>query len=287
MTSLKPISICVFVLTGLAAANAEPVKLWETSEIYNAPESVAYDGTRGFLYISNCNGSLKNGSPYAEQSISKANLKGEIIKFDWIENLTKPTGICINDDKLYIVDRFGIVVYDLKTDKVSDKFYIKTSNFLNDITVDSDGGIYVSESDTNVIYRIKGRNVEKWLDSEEISRPNGILFDDGKLIVGVNSDNFLKAVNVSSKQITKIAQLGPGIIDGIKKCGDGYLVSHFLGNLYLVKPSGQVTELINTRDAEINIADFEYIAEKDMVVVPAMRKNKLICYRLGQAEKTD
>ena len=281
MKNLKRILICTFVLTGLARANAQPVKLWETGEIFKAPESVAYDGKRGILYISNCNGSLKDGLPYGEQCISKANIKGEIIKFDWIENLTKPTGICINDDKLYIVERFGVVVYDLKTDKVSDKFYIKTSIFLNDITVDSDGGIYVSESDTNLIYRIKDKSVEKWLDSEEISRPNGILFDNGKLIVGVNSDNFLKAVDVSSKQITKIAQLGPGIIDGIKKCGDGYLVSHFLGNLYLVKPSGQITELINTRDAEINIADFEYIADKDMVVVPAMRKNKLICYRLG------
>jgi sugar lactone lactonase YvrE len=284
MENIKLISICVFVLAGLAVAKAEPVKLWETDEIFKRPESVAYDGERGFLYISNL-GSLKNGMPYGDQSISKVDLKGNIIKFDWIGNLTRPTGICINGDKLYIVERFGVVVYDLKADKVSDKFYIKTSYFLNDVTVDSDGGIYVSESDTNVIYRIKGRNVEKWLDSEEISRPNGVLFDNGKLIIGVNSDNFLKAVDVSSRQITKIAELGPGTIDGIKKCGDEYLVSHFSGNLYLVKPSGQVTELINTRDAEINIADFEYIPDKDMIVVPAMRKNKIICYRLGQVEK--
>ena len=159
MRNLMQISICVFVLTGLAVTNAEPVKLWETGAIYNAPESVAYDGTRGFLYISNCNGTLRNGSPYGEQFISKADLKGEIIKLKWIENLTKPTGICINNDKLYIVDRFGVVVYDLGADKVSDKFYIKTSNFLNDITVGSDGGIYVSESDNNVIYKILGRKV--------------------------------------------------------------------------------------------------------------------------------
>jgi hypothetical protein len=281
MQSFKRISFCVFVLAGLAVANAEPVKLWETGAIYNAPESVAYDGIRGFLYISNCNGTLGNGSPYGEQFISKANLKGEIVKLRWIENLTKPTGICINDDKLYIVERFGVVVYDLKTDKVSDKFYIKTSNFLNDITVDSDGGIYVSESDTNVIYKISGRNIEKWLDSEEISRPNGVLYDDGKLLVAVNSDHCLKVINISDKKVTKIAYLGEGILDGIKKCRDGYLVSDFMGNLYLVKLSGQVTELINTRDAEINIADFEYIPDKDMVVSPAMRKNKLICYRLG------
>lgn len=287
MRNFIRISICVFVLAGWVGVNAEPVKIWETDGIFKAPESVAFDGKRGFLYISNCNGSLNNGSPYGHQCISKANLKGEIIKFDWIENLTKPTGICINDDKLYIVERFGVVLYDLKTDKVSDKYYIKTSYFLNDVTIDPEGGIYVSESDTNVIYKILGRNVEKWLDSEEISRPNGVLFDNGKLLVAVNSDHSLKAVNISDKKVTKIANFGEGILDGIKKCRDGYLVSDFMGNLYLVKPSGQVTELINTRDAEINIADFEYIADKDMVVVPAMRKDKLICYRLGLEEKSD
>lgn len=285
MKKFKWIMICIFVLDGLA--NAEPVKLWETGEIFKAPESVAYDSERGFLYISNCNGGLKNGLPYGQHYISKANIKGEIIKFDWIENLTKPTGICIASDKLYIVERFGIVEYDLKEDKVSNKFYIKTSYFLNDITVDSQGGIYVSESDTNTIYKIKDNSVEKWLDSEEISRPNGILFDDGKLLIAVNSDHYLKAVNISDKKVTKIAHLGEGILDGIKKCGDGYLVSDFMGNLYLVKPSGQVTELINTREAKLNIADFEYIPDKNMVVSPAMRSNKLICYRLGQKEKND
>ena len=279
MKNFKRIMICVFVLAGLA--KAEPVKLWETGEIFKAPESVAYDSERGFIYVSNFTGSPKNGSPYGQHYISKVNLKGEIIKLDLIDNLTAPTGICVAGDKLYIVERFGVVEYDLKADKVSNKFYVKTSNFLNDVTVDSQGGIYLSESDTNTIYRIKDSSVEKWLDSKEVSKPNGILYDDGKLLVAVNSDHCLKAVNISNKQVTKIAELGEGILDGIKKCGGGYLVSDFMGNLYLVKLSGKVTELINTREAKINIADFEYIPDKDMVVAPAMRSNKLLCYRLG------
>jgi len=267
--------------------NAQPIKLWETGEIYKAPESVAYDSKRGFLYISNYTQGLKTGSSYGDHSVSKANLQGEILEFDWIKNLTTPTGICIFNDKLYIVERFGIVEYDLKANKISNKILIKTTNFLNDITVDSDGRIYVSESDSNVIYRIKDREVEKWLDSVAISRPNGILFDNGKLIVGVNGDNYLKAVNISNKEIVEIAHLGPGIIDGIKKCGEDYLVSHFLGNLYLVKPSGEVKELLNTRDAKINIADFEYIEDKELIVIPALWNNKLIGYRFRQTEKTD
>ena len=128
MKTLKQIFICVFVLTIFAKANAQPVKLWETGEIYKAPESVAYDSERGFLYISNYTQGVKTGGAYGEHCISKANLQGEIIKFDWINNLTTPTGICISNDKLYIVERFGVVEYDLKADKISNKILFKTTN---------------------------------------------------------------------------------------------------------------------------------------------------------------
>ncbi len=281
MKILWRLLIVVTVLAGFSRAFARAEKVWETGGIYKGPESVAYDAERGFLYVSNYTESVKTGGSYGEHCISKANLKGEILKYDCVGGLTTPTGICISNDKLYIVERFGVVVYDLKADKVEKKIYIKTASFLNDITVDSEGNIYVSESDSNMIYRIADGNVEKWLDSEAVSRPNGILFDDGKLIVGVNSDNNLKAVDVSTKEVVNISHLGPGIIDGVKKCGDGYLVSHYMGNLYMVDASGEVKELINTRDEEINIADFEYIPGKSLVVVPALRNNKLLAYRLS------
>ena len=279
MRNVKWILICLFVLAGFVKVNAQAVKLWETGEIYDRPESAAYDSKRDCLYISNCNGEVKTGTSYGHNSVSKADIKGNILEFDFVKNLTKPTGICIFDDKLYIVERFGVVIYDLDANKIADRIYIKTMNFLNDITVDPEGVIYVSESDTNVIYRIKDKNVEKWLDSREIGRPNGVLYDDGKLIVGVNSDNCLKAVNIADKKVTNIAHLGPGIIDGIKKCGDGYLVSLCMGNLYLVKPTGELTELINTRDPQIYIADFEYIPDKELIVIPTLKNKKLLGYK--------
>ncbi len=273
------------LLMGFTNVHAQLVKLWEVSDVYKAPESVAYDGQRGFLYISNYTQRLKPGSWYGGHCISKANLQGELLKFDWIGNISNPTGICIFKDRLYIVERFGVVEYDLTADKVSNKVYLKTANFLNDVTVDTAGRIYVSESDSNVIYRIENGTVETWLDSEAISRPNGILCDNDKLIVGANSDNYLKAVTITSKEVTNIAHLGPGIIDGIKKCGQDYLVSLFMGNLYLVTPSGQVTELLNTREEKINLADFEYIEDKELIVIPALWNNKLLGYRYQREPK--
>ncbi len=278
MKTVKVIFVSCLILASSANLSAQPVKLWETKEIYKGPESAAYDSVRGVLYVSNYTGGLKQGGQYGNNSIVKAKINGELIQIDWIKNLTTPTGICIFKDKLYIVERFGVIEYDLKGDSVFTKYYIKTSNFLNDITVDSDTNIYVSESDTDIIYKIKNGIVEKWIEDKSISRTNGVLADGNKLIIGVISDSSIRSVNLNTKEIVKIAQLKSGIIDGIKKCGSDYLVSHFEGSLFLVSPDGKIKELINIRNEKINIADFEYIGDQGLIVIPALYNNKLLGY---------
>jgi DNA-binding beta-propeller fold protein YncE len=279
MSKKKSLFFVLFLLSGMLSINAQLVKLWETKEIFKAPESLVFDPQRGFLYVSNLIKDVHDGSFYGDGFISKTNMNGEIIKAEWITNLTAPTGVSIFNDMLYIVERFGVVIYDLKQDKISNRYLIQNTSFLNDITVDLDTNIYITDSGSKTIYKIKNGNVEKWLETEEISYLNGILYDDGKLIIGVNGDTSLKSVDIKTKEIQKIAMLGEGAIDGIKKCGDDYLVSHFQGNIYLVKKNGEVKELLNTREQKIDCADFEYIEDENMIIVPALWNNKLIGYQ--------
>jgi len=117
------------------------------------------------------------------------------------------------------------------------------------------------------------------MDSILISYPNGILYYDNKLIVGANGDNFLRYVDIKTRAVHNIAFLGEGAIDGIKKCGDDYLVSLCSGSLSLVKQNGEVTELLNTKDQKIFCADFEYIEDEKVVIVPTLWNNKLYGYR--------
>jgi sugar lactone lactonase YvrE len=193
--------------------------------------------------------------------------------------LTSPTGLYLFNDRLYIVERFGIVEYDLKLDKVNNRYLISHASLLNDVTVDPDSNIYVTDSYEKTIYQIKNGEVEKWMDTVAIVYPNGIEYDNGKLIVGVNSDNFLKSIDIKTKEIHNIAYLGEGLIDGIKKCDDGYLVSNYYGILFLVNQNGTVTQLMNTKDQNIPCADFEYIKDEKMVIVPTLWNNKLYAYR--------
>jgi hypothetical protein len=175
------------------------------------------------------------------------------------------------------VERFGVVVYDLKLDAIVNKYLIGNNIFINDIAVATDTSIYVTDSGSKSIYKIKNGNVEKWLESDDIANLNGILFDHNKLIIGCG-DQYLKSVDIQSKAISKIAFLGDGSIDGIQKCGEDYLVSHFQGNIYLVTGLGEVKELVNTREQNLNIADFDYVENEGLIIVPALWNNKMVGY---------
>ena len=273
------LTIVLLVLYSSLRIDAQMIKIWETGEIFKAPESVVYDQKREVIYVSNYTKRMKDGLSYGDCFVSKVNKNGEIIKFDWIPNLTSPTGLCLFKDTLYIVERFGVVEYNLNLDKINNRFRISQSSFLNDVTVDMDGNIYVTDSNVKTIYRIKNGEVIKWMDTVEISYLNGIEYDEGKLIVVVNSDNFLKSIDIKTKEINNIAFLGEGLFDGIKKCDEGYLVSDYYGILLLVDKNGTVTQLMNTKEQDIPCADFEYIKNEKMVIIPTLWNNKLYGYK--------
>ena len=278
---MKPLIItflCCSVFFTSCAQKLE--KLWETEPVLESPESVVYDPVRDMLYTSCLRKERNSDQFYGNNFISKVDLKGNVVELKWIENLSEPTGICIFNDQLYITERYGIVVYDLKTDKVDRKIQIKTLRFLNDVTVADDSTIYVSESDTEKIYAIKGDEVSTFLDSAIVSRTNGLLFDDGMLLAGVNSDSTIKAINPATKEVSTMAQLISGTIDGIRPMGDDYLVSYYDGNIFQVSKNGNVKELLNTRDIPIRTADIDYIESKKILIIPTLWSNNLIAYQL-------
>ncbi len=279
MIKIINLSIVLLVILCSLRIDAQMNKIWETGENFKAPESVVYEQKRGVLYVSNYTRKMRDGLSYGDCSVSKVNKNGEIINFNWISNLTSPTGLYLFEDNLYIVERFGIVEYDLNLDKINNRFRISQASLLNDVTVDMDSNIYVTDSYEKTIYRIKNGEVIKWMDTSAIAYPNGIEYDDGNLIIGVNGDNYLKSIDIKTKEIHNIAFLGEGLIDGIKKCDEGYLVSLYYGILLMVNHNGRVTELLNTKEQDIPCADFEYIENEKMVIIPTLWKNKLYGYK--------
>jgi len=88
-------------------------------------------------------------------------------------------------------------------------------------------------------------------------------------------------VDVKTRSITAVTCLGAGVIDGIRPAGDGsYLVSHWEGRVFSVSPSGRVVELMDAA-GQFNTADFEYLTDHRLLIVPTFVDNRVVAYRLS------
>ena len=268
---------------GTAVFHHEKVKkAWKTAKVFLMPESAVYDPIREVIYVSNYDGynrSRKEGKQY----ISKVSLKGKIEELKWVRGVFNPTGLAVFQDKLYAAEIRSLVEIDINSGQIVNRYPAPGSVFLNDVAVDKSGNIYISDSAKHLIFRFAEGRFEEWLKGDEIRNPNGLHVHENHLIVGNNGDKCLKSVNLADKRISTIVKLGPGIIDGVKTDKDGnYLVSHWEGKLYRITPQGQITKILDTTAPEINEADFEYIVEKNLIIIPTFFDNRLIAYKIKE-----
>ena len=255
-------------------------KSWETKNVFKIPESVAYDASSNSIFVSNYDGYNPSRGP-GRQTISKISIDGSIEKLDWVTGFNNPTGIAVHDGKLFVVHRSGVAEIDISSGKITNQVEIPTPGFLNDLAIDQNGVMYVSDSRRSVIFRIADNQVEEWLSGESIANPNGVAVLDNSLIIGVNGEKALKSVDIDSKEISTIITFATGVIDGIEiDKNKQILMSLNEGQLFRISLSGDVTKLIDSSVKDQNTADFTYISEKNAVVIPTFIDNRVIMYSL-------
>ncbi len=265
-------------------------KAWETPADFLTPESVLYDPKRDVLYVTSFDFRYKADAKEEEYTgfISKVKLNGEIEELKWVTHLHAPCGMGIHKNKLFTVERGNLVEIDLKSGKILERYPIPGSEFVNDLAIDSRGNIYISDTSPSShidsrIFKYKDGKFEVWMDSEEINRANGLYVHDGNLLVGNTGDGRLKSIDLDNKKISTITCLGAGVVDGIRIDRDGnYIVSHWEGQTYVVSQAGEVVEILDTMETGLNSADFEFIKDKDLLIIPTFVGNKVVAYRLSK-----
>jgi sugar lactone lactonase YvrE len=261
------------------AAGVAP--LWETPAAFRMPESAAWDPARKVLYVSNYDGFHPGGAEPA-QSIARVSADGQVLAADWIAGLRNPTGLAVAGDRLWAVERTGLVEIDIPAGAVAARHPLPGAGMLNDVAVAPDGAVFVSDSARAAVYRFAGGQWEPWLQGEAIARPNGLLVQGGRLLVAVNGDGCLKSVDLTTKAVTVVARFGPGLLDGLQAEPDGsLLVSHNEGRLFRVSPAGEITKVLDLSVIEVPIADFAYDPAGRRVVFPTWLDNRVMAYRLG------
>ena len=249
------------------------VKRWEIKNKLKYPESVQYDRKRDVLYVSNF---YNEG----EEFISKISLNGEIVKTEWINGLLQPAGMCMSNDKLYVVGRRALVEIDPDQGTIVNRYLFPNPGMPNDVAVDEKGDFFITDTRRNLIYRLSGGKMEVWLNSDDLPKPNGICIDKGRMLIGTSGDGCIKTVDLVNKSISTMVCLGEGaIMDGISADGKGnYLISDYNGRLFKISGKGEKQLLLNTTAPSRFCAAFEYIPEKRLLIIPTLFDNRLVAY---------
>lgn len=257
-----------------ASAQHSLTKLWATDTTLATPESVLFDAQNKLLYVS-----LIQGAPDGKDGnggVAKVGLDGKIINAAWVTGLNAPKGLGKYGNTLYVADINEVVMIDILKAAIVKKIRVENAKFLNDITVDNKGIVYVSDSDNGTVYRINNGDVSTYFES--LKGPNGLLAVNNELYI-LASGALLKTNE--TKKIQTLAEGMDASTDGIEEVTPGeYIVSCWSGVVYYVKADGTKQQLFDTREAKINSADIGYDAKNKIVYVPTFFKNSVVAYQL-------
>ena len=271
MTSLT--FVC-FSLVSINAQKATVQKMWATDTILKVPESVLVDDKENCLWVSNIDGAA-NGKD-GKGSISKLSKTGTPINLDWITGLNAPKGMAKYKQELYVADLTELVVIDIKKGIIKNKIKVEGSVFLNDVTVNKNGAVFVSDTRTGKVHRYENNMVT--IEAENLQGPNGLLSIDDQLLI-LDRGSLLSLTPGGT--ISKIMDGMDPSTDGIEKVAPNqYIVSCWNGIVYFVAAGAQKITLFDTRSEKINSADIGYDAKNKIIYVPTFLKNSVVAYQL-------
>ncbi|MBV9989143.1 MAG: ATP/GTP-binding protein [Chitinophagaceae bacterium] len=267
--------LLLFVLIACCwQAEAQPhslVKSWETDSVFRTPESVLYDAKANILYVSN----MDPDHP-GLGSIGKLSPDGKTATADWVKGLTSPKGMGIYRNMLYVAELTDVAVIDIEKATIVKRIPVEGAAFLNDISIDKKGTVYVSDSRTLKIHRIEKGIVGTLVAN--LQGPNGLLAVGDDLLV-LDKGSLIRIT--AGGQVGSVATGMDPTTDGVEEVRNNeYIVSGWNGVLYYIGADGNRQTLLDTRPAKINSADIGYDPKRRMVYVPTFFSNKVVAYEL-------
>ena len=258
------------LIASTVVASIATLSIAQAGEVWRAtgfeqPESALVDAANNRIVVSNIVGNP--GDVDGNGYLSLLSMDGKIITRHWVDGMDAPKGMAISGGKLYAADITKVRVVDLASGKLVSTIEVPGAVFLNDMTQDSAGNVYVSDMLADTIYRIDDDRPELFVKDALLASPNGVFADGGRLIVaswgkGINTKDFstaepggLLSVDLATKKITPL----PGAqkfadLDGVIAIGDTiYATAYMTGTLYSYHDGGapQVVATFKPGSADI------------------------------------
>ena len=286
---LAVLSLLLHACGGEAAQEAEaiptgpPVVIEVADAGFNVPESVLHDAVADVYLVSNINGSALavDGNGF----ISRVGPSGEVLDLKWIDGeaggvvLNGPKGMAIVGDLLYVADITCIRMFDRASGDAAGEICWDDVVFLNDLAADGEGNLYVSDSGLNdgndAVYRVtQGGDRSVVVAGAELGGPNGLVADDRGVFVATYGSGEIFRITPEGQRVDLAPPSEMGL-DGLVSLEDrGFLFSSW-GDaaVYWVDSEGRLSTLIPDIPSP---ADMGYDAERNRVLVPVFRENRLV-----------
>jgi acetyl esterase/lipase len=241
---------------------------------FRTPESVLYDPEADLYLVANIDGdpSARDGNGF----ISCISPEGEVIALKWIDGqaegvtLNAPKGMALTGERLFVADIDVVRVFDRENGAPLDEIAVQGARFLNDVAADEGGTVYVTDSTTGVLHRIRpDGSLEQ---AGQVKNPNGIQVHGGTILVTGGSDQIFRMDDDGT--LTPEYETPAGGLDGLVLLDDGrVLVSSWAGSaVYLVDANGLVSELFSDINAP---ADIGFDTKRNLVLIPHFEDNRV------------
>lgn len=287
ITTTVLLALLALTAPAIAAAKQKQKPSW-TIEGLDQPESVVALDDGKILLISNINGAPMelNGKGY----ITQATNKGRIVNKRWVEGLDAPKGMAVHDGNLYVADMQTLHVVDIASGKIVKQYQAPKAKMLNDVTVSDDGLVYVSDLIGGGIYRLQESTFALWFDSPQLPHPNGLLWDEGSLLVGGwgqgLGDDFttevpgtLYRLDPGSKSLVPVPEgYQLGNLDGVVKIDQDIYVSDWVSGV-LYRLGGN--ERVKTLKLNAGLADIG--AASEIIYAPMMMDGTVTAWDLRKS----
>lgn len=287
MKFILTLFVAIFSINTSYADSGTLEPLWELDGLLN-PESVVYDKQLNLLFVSNVNGGPvdKDGNGF----ISIVSINGNMLNEKWVEGLNGPKGLALHKRTLYVADIDELVAIDINHGRIINRYKVDDAKFLNDVTTTDNGDVYVSDMVLNRIHKLTGDDFQIWIESEDLDNPNGLHFTEDDIILGSwgkMTDGFatevpghLKRISITTKNISSVGDgSAVGNLDGVEGNDEiGFYVTDWMnGGLFHISAKGIANKLLDFNQGS---ADHEFIIEKNLILIPQMKENKVFAYKL-------